>query len=200
MQAVAEIMKHLVDDQKSTSLNQQPQGHLTVVPKDETEPLPEKWAQRIFVRMSAIYGYLWTSRHGTEDTWQVARREWSQALAGLTPEQLDHGIVQCRTHHKMPPTLPEFSGLCRQHTSSEAKDDAQREAQYREKIEEQKTKNLTMVCIATRKGWGYQSLTPIQTYAAYHVGELSYEKIKDDLEKFLTLDCYTELGSLAELI
>jgi hypothetical protein len=160
---------------------------LTLIRKSEPEQhaLPEKWAQRIFVRMSAIYGHLWTSRHGNEETWQVARREWAQALAGLDAKQIDHGIVQCRSSYKMPPTLPEFIELCHQYTSLQSKNTAQKESDYREKLEEQKQKQLTKVCIATQNGWSHAQMTPDETSREFMYGRLEFSQIEKSLEEFL---------------
>ena len=64
---------------------------------------------RLWLRMTEMYGTLWTNSQGEEpnDTWTIA-------LADLTPEQIGAGLTGCWDSGKpFPPTLPEFLGLCR---------------------------------------------------------------------------------------
>jgi hypothetical protein len=62
----------------------------------------------IFRRLQAIYGARWTaSIDGIEAD---AVREWSRALADMTPEQIRRGLDNLRSD--WPPTLPEFKALC----------------------------------------------------------------------------------------
>jgi hypothetical protein len=63
----------------------------------------------IFRRLQAIYGSRWTaSIDGIEED---AVREWSRALADMTPTHIRRGLDSLRG--EWPPTLPEFVALCR---------------------------------------------------------------------------------------
>jgi hypothetical protein len=63
--------------------------------------------------MSSIYGHLWNSRHSTAAQWEITKQEWAQGLAGLSAEQIMHGLEVCRTElngygRDNIPTIAEF--------------------------------------------------------------------------------------------
>jgi len=67
--------------------------------------------------MSAIYGHRWVSAYGVhvDESGQLsgAAETWSQGLAGLSREQLQHGFdALLKARLEWPPTLPEFLDLC----------------------------------------------------------------------------------------
>ncbi len=65
---------------------------------------------RLWERMTAIYGHRWTSAYGNEDD-----GTWLQGLAGVTPDQIAAGLSRCLERGDgWPPTLPEFRALCQE--------------------------------------------------------------------------------------
>lgn len=67
---------------------------------------------RLRVRMTEVYGHRWTSVHGEGATGGSAST-WAKGLAGLTPQQIGHGLEACiASADPWPPTLPEFRGKC----------------------------------------------------------------------------------------
>lgn len=77
--------------------------------------LPEQWVDRIFGRMSAFYGTLFSDRWRDANLLDV-KRVWAEELASFSdnPECFGKALkemVAC----KFPPTLPEFVTMCRSH-------------------------------------------------------------------------------------
>ncbi len=60
-----------------------------------------------------MYGHRWKSNYGIEDD-----GTWRKGLAGLSPEQIGHGLVKCLERkpaageEDWPPTLAEFRAMC----------------------------------------------------------------------------------------
>jgi hypothetical protein len=75
------------------------------------QPIPEKWVERLFERLAAILGARMADIVAGSDPAAV-KREWSQALAGFSDDEIRRGIAGTRTR-KFPPNLPEFLHLCR---------------------------------------------------------------------------------------
>lgn len=66
----------------------------------------------LWARMTAIYGYRFTSNYG-EDPAALGGETWSAALADLNGTQLATGLRACRDSADVwPPTLPEFRARC----------------------------------------------------------------------------------------
>ncbi|HFD86888.1 MAG TPA: hypothetical protein ENJ35_04335 [Gammaproteobacteria bacterium] len=71
--------------------------------------MSEKWVAALFRKFQARYGHKWTSSiEGIERT-EVA--EWSEGLAGYTPDEIKHGLDTWSG--VWPPSLPEFKAACR---------------------------------------------------------------------------------------
>lgn len=84
---------------------------LTLASSTSTNPLPEKWVERLFERMLLEYG----KKFG--DQWAQADMDtliayWSRELAGYSGAELKRGLDALATRD-WPPTLPEFKKLCR---------------------------------------------------------------------------------------
>jgi hypothetical protein len=89
-------------------------GSLTLPPArspDGSQPLPKQWVAKLFTKLTARYGTLFTDRYGGLALSEV-QEEWAEELAGYTGNELQRGIDGCRGL-KFPPTLPEFQMLCR---------------------------------------------------------------------------------------
>ena len=80
---------------------------------DETslQPMPVAWVERLFERLGAILGARMADIVVGSDA-ELVKREWSEALAGYSNDELRRGIATTRTR-KFPPNLPEFLHLCR---------------------------------------------------------------------------------------
>lgn len=72
--------------------------------------LPEGTIDRIWQRMTDIYGHKWTSGYGDCDK----DGTWAMGLADMTNAELRAGFVACvKRSDPWPPSLPEFRSLCR---------------------------------------------------------------------------------------
>lgn len=78
------------------------------VAKTASERLPDKYTDRIFMRLAAIYGHKFTSMYPTEEAIAVAKAEWAEGLAGLSDFQLNQGFQRCRMLSDWNPNIPEF--------------------------------------------------------------------------------------------
>lgn len=55
-----------------------------------------------------MYGHKWTSAYGETDD-----GTWIKGLAGLSLEQISHGLREClKRNDPWPPSLPEFRAMC----------------------------------------------------------------------------------------
>jgi len=71
--------------------------------------LPDGWIDRLFQRFSVLYGKHWNEMWADVPMADV-KDAWDGELAGVTGEQIARALKQLG---KFPPTLPEFSALCR---------------------------------------------------------------------------------------
>ena len=68
--------------------------------------------RRLWQRMAEIYGHRWTSAYG-DDAGASPGQTWAKGLAGLTAEQIGHGVTAAlASADPWPPSLPEFRRLC----------------------------------------------------------------------------------------
>lgn len=78
--------------------------------------LDEQRIKVLFMRLSAIYGNLWSSRMPTQDAMRIGIAEWRKALKEITSEQIKYALEKCRDplskHSDNPPTLGQFIRLC----------------------------------------------------------------------------------------
>jgi len=72
------------------------------------QPLPEKYIDRIFMRLAAIFGHKWVSLFPDATAQAVAKAEWSNALEPLSDFQIGQGLDRCRRIADWNPTIPEF--------------------------------------------------------------------------------------------
>lgn len=98
--------------------NAQPQSQNSPARTDNSRPvkssstaLPVEWIERLFTRLSGMYGSKFA------DLWrgcdlQSVKAIWAEDLAEFTTAELKRGLDACRTR-VFPPTLPEFMNLCR---------------------------------------------------------------------------------------
>lgn len=64
---------------------------------------------RIWERMSQIFGHKWSSSFGAEPS-----ETWLAGLIDMTEEEIRTGLVACLNWaEEWPPTLPQFRSLCR---------------------------------------------------------------------------------------
>ena len=78
-----------------------------------SNPLPTEWVQRLFSRFQAIYGNRVTTMWGDSNPHEV-QAVWAAELGRFMAEDLRGALESLRTTHPdYPPTLFQFSGLCR---------------------------------------------------------------------------------------
>lgn len=83
--------------------------------------LPQGWVDRLFSRMTELYGQKWLDYLGLAGGLEAASKAWSLGLSGLSADELRRGLDLCLTRNNpWPPTLPEFRGLCRPQRDAEA--------------------------------------------------------------------------------
>lgn len=75
-------------------------------------PLPASWVEKIFARMTVVYGHAFLSRWAGLDLAAV-KRSWGEELAGFAdhPHALSHGLEALPSDN--PPTVLAFRDLCR---------------------------------------------------------------------------------------
>lgn len=80
--------------------------------------LPDSWIERIFTRMSVMYGALFRERWRDCDLDEV-KRVWAEELSSFSdnPECFGLALKAMVAECKFPPTLPEFVAICRKHYS-----------------------------------------------------------------------------------
>ena len=81
-------------------------------------PAPRAWIERLFDRLSGMYGHRFTDMWAGIDPDTVIET-WAAGLAGFSLEELLAGFTACGSRD-WPPTLPEFRKLCRPPPSYEA--------------------------------------------------------------------------------
>jgi hypothetical protein len=83
---------------------------------EKLSALPERWIDKIFGRMEAMYGSLFLERWKGTDLIEV-KRVWCESLASFSdnPECFTAALKALLDEHQWPPTLPEFVALCRKH-------------------------------------------------------------------------------------
>jgi len=88
--------------------------------------LPAHWITELFKKWQGRYGNKWLS--AIEGIEKIAVAEWSEQLAGLTGEQIKHGLDSWT--EDWPPSAPEFKKICLGH--DEQKGLSHNTAAYRE--------------------------------------------------------------------
>lgn len=68
---------------------------------------------RLFLRMSVIYGHIWISQFRQADYLKLAKQEWAETLSRFANVAVENAIKECRKQYEMPPTLPQFYQLCK---------------------------------------------------------------------------------------
>lgn len=74
--------------------------------------LPDRWVMQLFARFAAIWPHHWP-RIVESCGYDALVREWGEALAGLTPQEIRQGIAHCRARHTWTPTPAEFLAAAR---------------------------------------------------------------------------------------
>lgn len=74
-------------------------------------PLRADWIERLFERMSGLYGARFADAWRGVDPERV-KRTWAEELAGFSGDEIARGVTALKTRD-WPPTLPEFAKLCR---------------------------------------------------------------------------------------
>ena len=85
---------------------------LTTPLRELCQERQESWVERIFVRMSAMYGRLFAEMWAGVDPAEV-KATWIDDLAPFCGQQIAWAMEQCKSRD-LPPTLPMFRSLCQQ--------------------------------------------------------------------------------------
>ena len=71
-----------------------------------------KWAAALLARFAVMWPKAWADSLAGLDL-NMLRAEWAKGIAGLSGEEIRHGIDHCRTHNPWPPSIAEFRTACR---------------------------------------------------------------------------------------
>lgn len=72
----------------------------------------EKRIERLFLRFSAIYGYLWWNMYNNKELLEATKLEWSTSLKRFDNQILKEALLSYREKKGYPPALPEFMDCC----------------------------------------------------------------------------------------
>lgn len=78
---------------------------------ETSPPLPVSWIDRLFSRLTVMYGNKFADMWRGIDT-KAIKAVWAEDLAGYTGDELKRGLNWCKSQ-AWPPTLPEFMTACR---------------------------------------------------------------------------------------
>lgn len=71
------------------------------------------------MRLGAIYGHVWTSRHASPEEWEITKDEWGQGLGEFCNESIKFALDYLRQEKSgLPPTLPKFIEYCKLYNSA----------------------------------------------------------------------------------
>lgn len=77
-------------------------------------PLHRDLVDLLFLRISAMFGHSWSSRHTSNEAWEVTKDEWASGLAGIKIENIKKALDQLRSENiEFPPSLPSFISRCK---------------------------------------------------------------------------------------
>ena len=85
----------------------------STTPSSTSTHTETKRIDRLFARLSAIYGYLWRNQYTTDEFIALAKKEWGETLSTIDNNSIKLAIDECKRKIDMPPTLPCFYQLCR---------------------------------------------------------------------------------------
>ena len=86
----------------------------------------DKRIDRLFLRLAAIYGHLWSNLYKSEEFLNCTKQEWREGLQTFDNVTLGKALEHCRASVNYPPTLPMFIEVCKSlkaHTHSTAIED-----------------------------------------------------------------------------
>src|SRR3990167_6282194 len=72
----------------------------------------DKRIDKLFARLSAIYGHVWQSQYKSPDFFDLAKKEWLETLQIITDKNIELAFKTCKERYEYPPTLPAFYQLC----------------------------------------------------------------------------------------
>lgn len=69
--------------------------------------------QRLFARLGALYGFIWSNQYPSTASRDIALKEWLACLKQLTHWQIEKGLKKCmESKDKFPPTAMQFKERC----------------------------------------------------------------------------------------
>lgn len=83
-------------------------------PAPQSKALPRQLVDRLFTRMTEMYGQKWLDYIELAGGADGAAKVWGAGLNDMSAEEIRRGVVACLMNGKpWPPTLPGFRELCR---------------------------------------------------------------------------------------
>lgn len=81
--------------------------------REQSKVLPKEWVERLFSRLQAIYGNRVTTMWADANPQEV-QSVWAEGLGGFVGDDLRDALTAMQSAYPdYPPTLPQFSALCR---------------------------------------------------------------------------------------
>lgn len=77
------------------------------------------WLHHLFFRLSVIYDNLWLSKFRSESIILAKKAEWYLALQSFDQKHIVAAIDRCCLLYSFPPSIKEFSDLCRSEKKKE---------------------------------------------------------------------------------
>jgi len=151
---------------------------------------PLAWVERLFERLSGMYGARFADMWAGSDL-EAVKAIWSEDLAGYSGEEIRCGIAACKSK-AWPPTLPEFLLLCRPVVEAErAWHQARVGAEARKAGEKGVWPNKAIF-------WAYAEFGAFDLInGAYHVHQKRWQEI---LEKKMCAECAGQLDVIPEIV
>jgi len=90
------------------------QAKASVTPSSKSSGKCTEQVNKLFLKFSTFYGYIWRSQFKNEAYSNFARQEWSKALEVFDAQLIDQAIDECLKNREMPPALAQFIECCKQ--------------------------------------------------------------------------------------
>ena len=103
-----------VADLRGKVLAQQSTGSSSILPTEKPEKLPQALLDKLWVKMTEMYGHRWTANFGEKAD---SDHSWASVLKGITGQQIANGLnalVEKPDEFDWPPPANVFRAMCLQ--------------------------------------------------------------------------------------
>lgn len=89
--------------------------------RGEAFKLPAEWVERIFLRLSEIYGSKFENQFTKPEYVELEKYRWRGGLAGLNAAEIKNALNICLNHLNQPPNVVEFYKYAKEYTPAPLK-------------------------------------------------------------------------------